>query len=43
MYKMSMRFEINRYVSLLTRDGLFYFLAYVHVLSFHQFSIRASS
>ena len=37
MYKVTKRFEISRYLSLLTRDGMAYFLAYVHVLSFHLF------
>ena len=31
MYKVARRFELNRYMNLLTREGMFYFLAYVHV------------
>ena len=37
MYRVTKRFEISRYLSLLTRDGILYFLAYVHVLSFGLF------
>ena len=32
MYRVTKRFEISRYLSLLTRDGILYFLAYVHPL-----------
>ena len=32
MYRVTERFEISRYLSLLTRDGILYFLAYVHSL-----------
>lgn len=34
IYRATKRFELGRYVSLLAREGLFYFLAYVHILSF---------
>lgn len=34
MYKATKRFQLNRYVNLLVREGMLYFLAYVHVLSY---------
>ena len=37
MYRIAKRFEISRYLSLLTRDGILYFLACVHPLSFNPF------
>ena len=37
MYKVTKRFEISRYLSLLTRDGMLYFLAYVLALSLDPF------
>ena len=37
MYRATKRFEISRYLSLLTRDGMIYFLAYVQTLAFEPF------
>ena len=34
MYKVTKRIELSRYVNRLVREGMFYFLAYVHFL-FH--------
>lgn len=34
MYKMTKQQQFSRYVSLLAREGMLYFLAYVHILSF---------
>ena len=39
MYKGTKRFEFNRYMNLLVREGIFYFLAYVHLLSLLQFPL----
>ena len=35
MYRITKQFEISHYLSLLTRDGMLYFLAYVHALLFN--------
>ena len=37
MYRATKQFEISCYLSLLTRDGILYFLVYVHPLSFDPF------
>ena len=42
MYRVTKRFELNRYMSLLTREGMFYFLAYVHVSPFDFFVLPSS-
>ena len=34
MYKATKRFQPSRYMALFTREGMFYFFAYVHVPSF---------
>ena len=34
MYSVTNQFQLNRYMGLLTRDGIFYFLAYVLFLSY---------
>ena len=39
MYTVTRRFELSRYMNLLTRDGVFYFLGHVHVLSFDLFPL----
>ena len=31
MYKVSKQFQVSRYLSLLVRDGMFYYLAYVSI------------
>ena len=31
MYRVTKRFELSHYMNLLMREGMFYFLAYVHV------------
>lgn len=33
MYKATKRFELGRYMNLFTREGMFYFVAYVYMLS----------
>lgn len=35
IYKVTKRFQVNRYMNLLAREGMIYFLAYVHVLTLH--------
>ena len=42
MYKVTKRFELSRYMNLLAKEGMFYFLAYVHVSPFH-FSVLPSN
>ena len=37
MYRVIKRFDISRYLSLLTRDSILYFLSYVYALSFDPF------
>ena len=39
MYTVTRRFELSRYMNLLTRDGVFYFLGHVHVLFFDLFPL----
>ena len=34
MYKATKHFRLNRYMNLLVREGMVYFVAYVHVSSF---------
>ena len=34
MYRITKQFEISHYLSILTRDGMLYFLVYVHSLPF---------
>ena len=31
MYRVTKQFELSRYMNLLVREGMFYFLAYVHI------------
>lgn len=35
MYKATKRFQLNRYMNLLVREGVIYYLAYAHALVFH--------
>ena len=37
MYKATKRFQLSRYMNLLVREGMIYFLAYVYSLSFFPF------
>lgn len=37
MYRATRRLELSRYVNLLVREGMFYFIAYVHILLFNLF------
>ena len=43
MYKVTKRFELSRYMNLLAREGMFYFLAYVHVSPSHFFVLLPSN
>ena len=43
MYQVAMRFELSRYMNLLTREGMFYFLVYVHVSPSHFFVLLPSN
>ena len=42
MYRVTKQFELNRYMNLLAREGMFYFLAYVHVSPSHCLFLLAS-
>ena len=39
MYKATGHFHLNRYMNLLVKEGMIYFLAYVHVSSFILFPL----
>lgn len=42
MYKVTKQFEVNRYMKQIARDGMVYFLAYVHVSFYSPISLPSN-